>query len=370
MATGIPGFSLEVNVALPALWDGNTVLKQALASGRKVEELFNELQTALAAVSAGFLADPLYGRLLTVTEDPLLEYPSGTGGTKGPIALTDLDTPDPKQGRTAGHMLPRMDYGDAVGWSVRSIGRLREARIRADIQRAVDDASNHLRQKTLQRFFKMEGETVGSTSNASLPFADGTATSSGYIPPVGREGKTFATSHDHYTRIAATTNADVEAAIEHLAEHGHKPPYDIIIPNVSGDKTTWKALSGFVEKSNDGIKYSDDITRLMPSAGEMPFFGAFDSDNGFCAVWVSDRVPTAYWGAFKSYGVNHPRNPLAMLIDPLNGFGWQVVPGNWVNLPLALAAYFFPYGVGINDRTAGYLVEVDAAGDYGTPTIS
>lgn len=369
--TGIPGFSLEVNKTLPALWDGDTLLQEALASGRTVEQVFAELQAALAAVSAGFLADPLYGRLLTVTTERELEYPGGATVGSGPIKLTDIDTPDPKRGVTYGHMLPRADWGDALGWSHRSIARLREMTISADIQRAVDDAANNLRQQCLTRLFTKESETVGSTADASQPFADGNDANGNFVPPIGREGMTFANTHDHYTRVDGVTNADVEAGLEHLNEHGHLGPYDIIISNTAADKATWAAFADFVPKSNDFIKYGDDVTRLMPGvSSEMPFFGLFDGDVGQAMIWVSDRVPTNYWAAFKSYGTNHPRNPLAMLIDPLYGFGWTVMPGNWVNMPLALACYFFPYGFGVNDRLGAYLFYDNAAGDYVTPTIS
>ena len=369
--TGIPGFNLEVNTSLPALWDGDTLLEEALASGRNFGDVLSELQTALAAASAAFIADPLYSRFLTVTTTRELEYPAGGGGGSGPIKLTDIDTPDPKRGQTAGHMLPRADWGDAVGWSARSLRRLRESKIRADVQRAVDDASNTLRQQALTRLFKKEADSVGSTASASQPFADGGDAGGTYTPPVGREGKTFASSHDHYARVSGITDANVEAGLDHLHEHNHAGPYDIIISNTAADKTTWSALSGFVPKSNDGIKYSDTVTRLLPGgSGDVPFFGVYDGDVGMANIWTSDRVPTLYWAAFKSYGANHPRNPVAMLVDPLYGFGWQVMPGQWVNMPLVLAAYFFPFGFGVNDRTAAYLYYNAGAGDYVTPTIT
>lgn len=369
--TGTLGFLNLVDGKLPALWDQTEILKRALRSGRTAESVLQEAQAALAVVVAGWFSDPLYSRLFYVTAEERVDYDSGSAGNAGPIELTDMDTPHPGKGDWTGHMVPLRDYGDAMGWTERGLPRLSESRIRADIRRLMRDADQHFRQKLMQRFFKKEGEVVGSTSNASQPFADGGDAGGTYIPPVGREGLVFNATHDHYVRIAALNDAAFETMVNNLAEHGHMAPFDLIIPNVAADKTAVKALGGWVQKSHDFVKYGDNVTRLVEQFNSaIPFLGLLESDNGPVFVWASDRVPTGYTGLFKSYGANSELNPLAVRYDDLWPFGWNLVPGNYVNAPLALAATFMPYGIGIGDRVAAVLTEIDTSGDYATPTIS
>ncbi|MCI0363680.1 MAG: hypothetical protein L0219_07335, partial [Phycisphaerales bacterium] len=95
------------------------------------------------------------------------------------------------------------------------------------------------------------------------------------------------------------------------------------------------------------------------------------TDYGLMRVKFTHRVPTNYYGAYRPYGLVDPRNPLRVRTMNVYGFGYRIMPGNWVSAPELFAVMAFMYGVGIGaDRTNGVCVFVSGAGDYVTPTIS
>jgi hypothetical protein len=74
----------------------------------------------------------------------------------------------------------------------------------------------------------------------------------------------------------------------------------------------------------------------------------------------------------KSYGLNDPRNGLAVREEPGVGFGMQVKPKMTDDAvrQLKRIAFEATHGVGVNDRTngvAGYIA--DSASQYVEPTI-
>ncbi len=266
-------------------------------------------------------------------------------------------------------MIPVLPYDRALGWTMFYLRKARMTSLDADMRSAISDISDDWQKRILQRFFRKEGITVGTTSNSSVPFADGGDTDSTYVPMNSITGNTFLSTHDHFLRHTAITNANVSLVLAHLHEHGHVAPYDIIA--AEADVASWTGIdSGFKAPEWPGIVYRattdraviDDITDYQ---------GYVETDYGIARIWLTPRLPTAYYGAYKTYGAGDQRAPIRVRLDPRWGFGWALVPGVWVNAPQLLAVAYTEYGFGIGeDRTNGVCVEIDSSGDYATPTIT
>lgn len=358
------GFADLKDTALPTLWDAGELERIKLADGATLASVTNDVQLALLALNASLLEMPHYGSLIAVQDDAALEY--NIGVSNGFEEATEYGVPDPKRGKTSGHMLPIKKYDRSLGWTQMYLREARRTKLDADIRSLVVDARNLWQRNILTRFFKMEGEKVGTTANASVPFADGGATDSTYVPPQSPDGETFSASHDHFLRQDAINLTNVTAAIEHLQEHGHAGPFDIIAARA--DAASWATLVKNPEWA--GIVYRAATDRAA-IADITEYFGYIETDYGIARVWLTPRVPSGFYGAFKDYGPGDPRNPLRIRINPNWGFGFNLVPGMYVNAPVQMLLAYTEFGVGVGeDRTNGVCVKIAASGDYTTPTIA
>lgn len=360
------GISSIADLALKSLWDLSEIRKLQLQDGATFETVVQDVNGAMQAFNREMVSMPHYSELLAVQDDVDLEYPVGV--TNGVQDSTEFGRPDPKRGKTTGHSLPVRPYDRGLGWTMRFLRKARITQIDADVRSAVTDLRNHWQQALLTRLFKMEGETVGATANASVPLADGGTTDANFIPPQSPDGENFLATHDHFLRLAALSTTNIEVAVEHLQEHGHVAPYNLI--GSKADIATYTGLTEFKKPEWAGLTYREATDRAK-IAGIEDFIGYIETDYGLVRVWVTPRVPTAYFAVYKPYGPGDARNPLRVRIDPLTGFGWQLVPGVWLNAPEMMAVLYAEYGIGIGeDRTNGVCVEIDASGDYASPTIS
>ena len=364
------GFGDMKDQGVHALWDLAELKRLELRDGSTFDQMLKEGQDVANAVSGEILRAPHYSDLFAVQDNPDLEYGTYTGG--GIQEMTEYSVPDPYRGKTTGHMLPIKMFIRSMGWTFLALENRRRNQLEADLQVVVDDIRQHYQQRVLARFFKMEAEKVNDTSGASVPFADGGTADSSWIPLRSPNGSAFAYTHDHYLRqAAALTNALVLAAVQHLNEHGHEPPFDAIVSKT--DAATWQALTDWRSPEWAGIVYRDSSSNSDRAAlqGVQEYGGYIETAEGIVRVWFTPRVPTSYWGMHKAYGAGSGRASLRMRIDPKKGFGWSLVPGNYVNSPLNLAVLRSEWDIGCGeDRTNGVLVRNFASGDYVTPTIS
>lgn len=354
------------DTALPTLWDETYMVQQQLADGRSIGDLVADVRDGMVMLNQSLLTMPHYSEMIAVQDDIAIEYPIGV--SNGFEVATEYSTPTPKRGATSGHMLPIKPYDRALGWTMMYLRKARAAKLDADVRSAVIDANNLWQKTILQRLFKMEGETVGTTSNASVPLADGGTTDSTYVPPDSPEGEAFTSSHDHFLRHAAISDANLLTTLETLQEHGHQSPFEVVAARA--DASSWTALTGFKNPEWPGIVYHASAVERMGQTDISAYFGYVETDYGVCRLWLTPRVPTNYYAAYKQYGPGDPRNPVRVRFDPKVGFGFNVVSGNWVNAPLHLIVLYTEFGAGIGeDRTNGVAVEIDSSGDYATPTI-
>lgn len=361
------GFGDLKDQGVHALWDLEELKLIELRDGTTMDQMVREAQGVAAAVSGEVTRTPHINTLFSVQDTPELEYGTYTGG--GIQQMTEYSVPDPFRGKTTGHMLPISMFTRSLGWTFLALENRRRTQLEADLNVVVDDIRQHNIQKILAQFFKMEAAAVNDTSGASVPFADGGTSDATWVPARSPDGEVFLYTHDHYLRQAAThTQALTLTAVEHLSEHGHQPPFDIIAS--AADSATWAAFAGWRYPEWAQIAYRDTTNKAKLDGIDL-FNGYLELDVGICRVWFTQRVPTGYWAVYKDYGAGAAKAPLRARIDPRKGWGWQMVPGQYVNSPLNLAVLRAEWDIGTGeDRTNGVFVRNFASGDYVTPTIS
>jgi hypothetical protein len=363
------GFGDLKDQEIHALWNLDELKRLQLRDGTTFDQIVREAQDVANAVSSEITRVAPLNALFAVQTDPAIEYGTFTGGKIQ--RMTEYSVPDPFRGQTTGHMLPIDMFVRTLGWTQLSLENRRSVQLKADLDVLIDDIRQHYADKVLHRFFKMEAEAVGDLAGASVPFADGGVADSKWVPMRSPEGTEFANTHDHYLRHDAINDANVLAALKHLKEHGHQSPYDLLA--AAADAASYAALTGWRAPQWENIVYRDTSSGTDRAAfmGVEDYNGLLEiADVGVVRVKFMERIPTGYYAVFKNYGAGNAKAPMRMRIDEFKGFGWSVVPGNYVNAPLTLAALRAEWDIGIGeDRTNAVLVYINASGDYVSPTI-
>jgi hypothetical protein len=359
--------------SLPALWDEDYLMKVAMQEGVSFAEVVAEAQVALMALNNSLTDMPHYSGMLAVQDDVMVEYDIGSSNAFE--VATEYGRPDPQRASTTGHMLPIKPYDYGMGWTMMYLRKARRPRLEAGIRALATAAKAKVQQLALTRLFSTTAGSVGSTSS-DVPLADGGSADSTYIPPVSPEGEEFASSHSHfigYSDSNVTQNtinqAAIDGALENLQEHGFQSPFDIVGARVDASKWADKtAVTGWVAPDFSGITRM--ATTDKAAIGDITqYFGFIETDYGVCRLWLTPRVPTYHFAVYKELGFGDAFNPLRMRIDPTFGFGFNLVPGNWVNAPLEMLVAYTEMGIGIGNRVNGVCVDV-AASTYSAPTIS
>lgn len=351
-----------------ALWDENTLNRERLASGETFEAMVSEINAALGIVNDDFLSDPYFSGLFSVQDDPAVEAVIGSGSEPFIKKITDHSKLDPKHGNSTGWTLPMWNQGGALGWTMMGLRDRSMKSIQSDIRLAISGMKDAYQKEALGRFFKSTAEAVGGTVGASVPFCDGGTADATYIPPT-YDGQPFASTHDHFLRVAALNDDNVSAAIKHLREHGHMGPYTITAS--LDDASTWNGLTNFYKPKWDAVDFMQNASPRAQFNANDVYVGVYESDDGIAFVKLTSRLPTNYFGVHKAFGALDSRNPLRMRINPRQGYGFGLVPGNWVGAPHLLAVVHAEFGFGVaEDRTNGVAVYVAGAGNYVDPTIS
>lgn len=362
----ILGIGSLADLDVHPLWDLKEMKKLELADGATFDQALSELQEAANLLSSSLTSLPHYMDMFAVQDSVEVEY--ATGVTNGVQEAAEFSAPDARRGKTTGHNIPIKMWTRALGWTILGLRDRRRTQMDADITSAMDDMRSHFQQRMLQRLFKMEAETVGETTGASVPLVDGGVADSTYRPMDSPDGKTFTTSHDHFLRHSAINAANLDAVADHLHEHGHLAPWELVCSE--SDLATFAGLTDWKKPEWGGLIYRATTDRAQLPDTQM-YSGYYESKHGIFRVFTSPRVPANYYAAWKAYGRLDPRNPVRMRINPRIGFGWQLVPGTYLNAPQLLAVLHSEYDMGISEtRTNGVCVYVFGSGDYVTPTIT
>ena len=344
--TGVDGAALE----LLKLQDGTTYA-----------QIVGEMNTAIGALNGELAADPLISALVSWTDQPTVDYRVGTAN--GFEAHTEYGRPDPKRAATEGHMLPLLPYDRALGWTWDYLRKANMSQVRADIADAIKDARDLYRVRILTRLLQRGDDSGVAKGLGSSGYSPGFATTAAstavdFVPPA-YGGTTFLNTHEHYVGISggAFTAAVFTAAKSTLREHGHEPPYEMIIG--PSDEAAVRALTGFVAApSVAGVQYANSVSvatvdGLSDSNGNY-YIGVLEDFR----VRVVRGMPQYYGFAWKSYGANSQRNPLRIRLTP-GATRPRVVAmpdpraGSSGAYPLNYLMLFTEFGVGVADRTNG-----------------
>ena len=365
-------------LALPSGWDSAALEKYALEDGTSFAAVAASLNAAVQAKAAELYADPLWASLVSYTDMPAVdEYLQGAAN--GFAEYTEYGRPDPGRASTEGHMLPIKPYDRALAWTWYYLRHARMPQIEADIADAVKDMGDLWRVRILTRLLQRGDDSGAAKGLGSGGYSPGFATTAAstnvdFIPPA-YGGVTFTNTHEHYVTVAGGLwTVDVFKDIKaELLEHGHQPPYNVIVSQT--DEGTIKGLTGFTPVAEMGIQYS--------TSTELAQFGPDYRADGYnigvisdCYVRVVRGMPQYYGFAWKGYGANSQRNPLRIRLPKGTSrpmFMVQQDPRSTGSgaYPLQYAMIFTEFGVGVGaDRTNGTARYNNHANTWtdGTPT--
>lgn len=366
---------LKSVVRLPGTWDATYLAKW---NGRENTGVrFDELVRTIGVTLNGFnnslvSPDNYYSRFITRTTDMTAEY-STNSDSNTLQKLSEYTRADPIRGAFSGHMLPRHDFGGALGWTYMALRRGTQSRMERDVQALIQRSRNTWDKEILNRLFKATADTVGTTG-VSVPFADGGTADSEYVPSA-YGGESFASTHTHYARLtddAAGRDQFAHDAVEHLREHGIMGPYELVIPDA--DINDWAALAGagtygvsFIRPERGVITMQNIAQRA--NINEEIYVGAIETRRGVLYVRPETRLPANYAGVFKPAGLDAPDNVLMVRYEEGYPLGLTLV-AQIEHYPLQEAQAIFTFGVGVGNRLAGYLGYFAASGSYTSPSIS
>jgi hypothetical protein len=360
------------SIALPAGIDQTVLRNFQLRSGQTYEAVVRDLDAMLQLARDSVMGGPLFD-MVYMSDRRDIEYRIGTN--KMFERHTEYAQPDSQLADTTGHMLPLVKDDHKLGWTDDFLEEARQTRIDADIAASIQAYRDRLEQAVLTRLFKATADSgkangLGS-SGISVPLADAGTADATYVPMQrpDRAGA-FSASHTHFLRLNGITQANLETAVDHLWEHGHDAPYDLLAS--AADLAAWQNVTnvtGFVPR-NYGLVQFGSNTALAQGLDDK-YQGVITTKRGPVRLWTNARIPTTYWSVYKSYGRNDVRNPIWMYTDPMWGTAPKLVVTNVSRYPLTGAIVQIKYGIGIGeDRVSAVAVLNAASGSYASPTIS
>lgn len=352
--------------------DAAELRKYQIADGTTFESIVSLMTAGLAGVRNEITTDPVYGSLISVSENPEITYRMGTNGAME--AFSEFAKPLDQRAQTDGHMLPLKAYDRGLGWTWRYLEKAILEDVQADITAALNSIRDRYRVNILTRVLKRTDDSGAANGLGSSGYSPGFATTAAstsvdFTPP-DFGGKSFASTHEHYNANAgssgAITTTELKAMREHLREHGHVEPYELLIS--ADDRAVYEALSGFVFAIDSAVQQYASTASLATVRLADGYIGYI---LGF-KVRIMPGMPRYWHFGYKSYGINSPLNPVR--IRTPKGFGGALdlrilTDGASPADPLRGLTVFTEFGVGVKDRTAGttYYTNSGTWAD-GTPT--
>jgi len=353
-------------------WDADELTKLRTEGNVSVEQITNMLVGAVAALNAELLNDPVMGQLFNVTLEPAVEYRQGS--TNEVKDFAEYAPADAQRGDVQGHMLPRREKVYPLDWTWSYLRRARMPQIEADVDALVASWRDSWEKALLTRFTLSADESGANKGLGAAGYSPGFCHTAGstevdFLPPPYK-GKTFATTHEHYNPTNSTTAASWTAAIKamalHLAEHGHVPPFTLMVSYL--DQGTVGGLTDFRTRAAAEIRYG--LTQDLALVEEA-YIGVVDTPSGVVKVNIQNRLPQYTMMMFKSYGVRSPRAPLLVRYAADMGLVVNFLPGkSYHEFPIEELLTFGEFGVGVGpDRTNGVCHQMNTA-SYSDPTIA
>lgn len=380
MAVPLLGARALIDRAIPTGLDGAEILKFQLRDGRTAEQVIGE-----AAAMIGDLNEQLngeFGGLWTITEQQFARYADGQSAASKTPVKTEFKRADGVRSRSIGHMLPLENYEDAVEWTPLYLRDAYAIDVTNDLQLIADRWRNRVWDDFVQRALTNTERAIGS-AGYDVPWAIGTGVNVPYIPPQYRN-YTFDGDHSHFV-VANTGNSGtfktmIENMMGHLRHHGHSGVLSALVSyddlaSYSAFSTTGEfvefnpaAIQVIAGSSNAPVRTTPGIAEGVP--GEV--FGWWKSKHyGLCELRADPGIPTGYAWMAKSYGMNSPRNPVAVRVHPSEGFGLMLDPQvtRSINPELDFIQFRATHGVGVNDRIAAVAGFCGASATWVNPSF-
>jgi hypothetical protein len=188
----------------------------------------------------------MMGALVERTTDARRSY--GTGDTKTMDELDQWGLSDAQKISAAVTVdFPLRRYGNPLQWTRQWMVSNSAAQLAAEVTAIFDADRNNIIRQVKRAVYTTANSTfidkLGYPANVSLAvkaFANNDG--SGY--PLGPNGETFATSHNHYLANATLTTTVATNLITAVQEH-YNTGQPVVVIN-SADEAGWRALTGFV----------------------------------------------------------------------------------------------------------------------------
>lgn len=361
--------------------DATEILKFELQDGRTAEQVIGEAAAMIGDLNQQLLNQ--YGGLAYITERQWARYANGESSRSETPVKSEFKRADGVRASMIGHMLPLVDYEDAVEWTPLYLRRAYGDDITADLQLITDRWRNRVDKDIITRALTNTENAIGS-AGYDVGWAIGTGMNVNFIPP--QHGATiFSSSHTHYVvKDDSTLDYDdlVEAMMGQMRHHGHTGTLSLLVAyDDAAEYSAFTSAGLFVPlepaqiqvvagSTSAPVRITQGTTDGIP--GDL--IGYWKSPiYGLAEIRTHARIPTDYAFMTKSYGINNPRNGLAIRTEAGVGFGLMVTPqrSQSINPELDFIKFEATHGVGVNDRingVAGYIA--NSAASWVNPTIN
>ncbi len=340
--------------------DALAAIRQSVAQYGE-DEAWRGIEVALAARNKQ-VAD-MRSTLVEISTDAQRAY--GGGDVKTMVELDQWGLPDAQKitaGVTVGFPLRR--YGNTLQWTRQWMMSNTVAQLAAEVQAILDaDAANMIRAYKVAIFNSVSAtfvDKLGVPANVSLaqkPFVN----NDGLAIPVGPNGETFATSHNHYLGSATLTAAAVSNLIVTVQEHYNSGTPVLYISQT--DEAAFRALSGFV--ADVDVRVTQPTTAT--TAGQLDIANLYDRRIGLfgaAEVWIKPWMIANYIFCY----VQGAPVPLVMRVPPNELADLQLMYQDDRH-PLYAQGYERQFGVSVWNRTNGAVLYF-ANATYAVPTIT
>lgn len=367
---------------MPGFVDTGQLLINELADGVRVDDIWAEIQNAVA----------VYNQHKT-TVASLLSYPTTQAAAPLHQGLTQEKFEIASQYGVPKAINPPVDvlkmgfdYHDhdaSTRFTALALRDMSSEQVSSRIAACLDADARLVQGLVLDRLFSnVPGENDFAHTVYPLWNADS-------VVPPSYMGKSFAGSHSHYlvSQGASIDSGDVEAAMALVTEHGYGLGADsgsqlvaLFNPSEAEHVQSWRAgeenANGqtarfdFIPSANAPtyLTQSSIVGALPPTDVDgVPVLGSYGK------AWVIESmlVPAGYFAVFATGGPDSEQNVIARRMHPSPAWqGLRLIEGNWAKYPLVESFFQRGLGTGVRHRGAAAVVQIKASGSYDVPTVN